>query len=316
MAVYDCFMFNNELDILEIRLRELDDVVETFVLVEAAQTHTGRPKPLHFAENRERFSKWSDRIRYIGINEFPSGMGAWDREKAQRLAISFALKDLKNDDLVIISDVDEIPRASAVEDTLARTDVDVIGLQLAHFHLRLNYLQLSGQDPVYVWPVAAWGRAFKQSSPQKLRDFRITLKKKRTEDRLDDNLAVLDHAGWHFSYIGDDDHVRLKLASFAHTEHAVSDVIEEFGVEEAIRRGLDTLGRPGFRWKSVAVNDYFPTYIRQNMERFASLIAPNPTHEIDLASVALRPTLVLVPMAKERKPAAPAMPSLDGPSGD
>ncbi|WP_372743574.1 hypothetical protein [Nisaea acidiphila] len=289
-------MFNNELDILELRLRELENVVDTFVLVEAAQTHTGLPKPLHFAENRERFTPWLDRIRYIGIKEFPSGLKPWGRENAQRRAISLGLKDLKNDDLVIISDVDEIPRASSIEETLTRKDVDVIGLQLTHFHLRLNYLQLEGRDPIFVWPVAAWGSAFKQSHPQKLRDFRITLKKKQATNRLDDNLAVLNHAGWHFSYIGDDDHVRQKLASFAHTEHAVSEVIETLGVEEAIRRGMDTLGRPGFRWKSVAINEYFPDFVRRSRDRFTHLIAPDPTHEINPDLVVDTPAMVLAPI--------------------
>ena len=53
--LFDCFTFFNELDPLELRLRELDALVHRFVLVEAPQTFTGRPKPLHFKLNRDRF---------------------------------------------------------------------------------------------------------------------------------------------------------------------------------------------------------------------------------------------------------------------
>lgn len=54
--IIDCFTFFNELDVLEIRLRELDGVVDRFVLVEATLTHQGKPKPLLYAENKERFA--------------------------------------------------------------------------------------------------------------------------------------------------------------------------------------------------------------------------------------------------------------------
>lgn len=285
MTVYDCFMFNNELDILELRLRELEDVVDRFVLVEAAEAHSGIAKPLHYNENKARFARWADRITHIEIQCFPSNMDAWSRENAQRNALSYGLKNISDDDLVIISDVDEIPRASAVRETLTRTDVDVIGLQLTHFHLRLNYLQIDGSDPVYVWPVAAWGHAYKRSNPQKLRDFRLTLKTKMLNGQLDSNLTVFQHAGWHFSYIGDDEHVRLKLESFAHREHAVSEVLETHGVEAAMHRGMDILGRDGFRWIGVALNDYFPEEIRKHPDSYASMLLAGCHYEVNVKAV-------------------------------
>ena len=76
----------------------------------------------------------------------------------------------------------------------------------------------------------------------------------------------------------------------------------DFGVEtteevlEAIRQGMDTLGRPGFRWRSVAVNGYFPDYLRQNSDRFANLIAPNATHEISLETVPDVAAIILTPV--------------------
>ena len=65
MKFYDCFLFNNELDLLEIRLKYLWDVVDTFVIVEADTTFAGEEKPLHFKENKERF-KWAEsKIKHV-----------------------------------------------------------------------------------------------------------------------------------------------------------------------------------------------------------------------------------------------------------
>lgn len=70
--IYDCFSFFNELDLLEIRLNTLDKVVDKFILFESTLTHTGNPKPLYYAENKDRFAKFSDRIVHIVVNDFPA----------------------------------------------------------------------------------------------------------------------------------------------------------------------------------------------------------------------------------------------------
>ena len=62
MKIYDCFIFFNELDLLEIRLKTLEKVVDYFLLVEATKTHRGQDKPLYFNENKERFKKWEKKI--------------------------------------------------------------------------------------------------------------------------------------------------------------------------------------------------------------------------------------------------------------
>ena len=65
--VYDCFNFFNELDILDIRLHELNDVVDKFVLIESVETFTGKSKPLFYNDNKERFKKFEDKIIHIII---------------------------------------------------------------------------------------------------------------------------------------------------------------------------------------------------------------------------------------------------------
>lgn len=74
MRVFDCFPFFNELDLLELRMRMLDDVVDYFVLAEADRTYSNQPKPLIFAENRDRFDRWKDRIIYVQAELDPTGL--------------------------------------------------------------------------------------------------------------------------------------------------------------------------------------------------------------------------------------------------
>lgn len=109
MKIFDCFTFNNELDILEFRLEKLYSDVHRFVLVESRQTHTGFAKPLHFHNSKERFAKWADKISYF---ECPTdkSLQNWGYENYQRDFIRTCLEHLNcaNDDLVFISDVDEI----------------------------------------------------------------------------------------------------------------------------------------------------------------------------------------------------------------
>jgi hypothetical protein len=114
MQVVDCFIFADELDMLECRLTELEEVVDWFVLVEAESTFQGDPKPLAYAEHRDRFARWSDRIVHV-VAELPDA-SAWIREAAQREAIIDGLRalPLAPDDTIVLSDVDEIWRPSVV----------------------------------------------------------------------------------------------------------------------------------------------------------------------------------------------------------
>src|SRR3954453_15788720 len=113
--IYDCFLFFNELDGLEIRLHVLAAVVDRFVLVEARQTHQRAAKPLHYAENRARFEPFVDRIEHVVVEEFPpEATGTWACENWQRNAIRLGIRSAKAGDTILISDVDEIPRPECV----------------------------------------------------------------------------------------------------------------------------------------------------------------------------------------------------------
>ena len=96
------FPFFKELEILEIRLRELWDLTDKFVLVESRKTHSGRDKPLFFADHRERFAPFMDKILHV-VADPPDDAEIWQRERFQRDAIERGLLDANPEDLIIVS---------------------------------------------------------------------------------------------------------------------------------------------------------------------------------------------------------------------
>ena len=114
MKIYDCFTFYNELDLLEIRLRELYNTVDHFVIVESNQTFTNRPKQLIFKQHQDRFQEWADKIIHVQHTS-PAHNNPWLNETAQRNAILLGLASASDEDLVIVSDDDEVLRASSVK---------------------------------------------------------------------------------------------------------------------------------------------------------------------------------------------------------
>lgn len=293
MRVFDAFMFNNELDVLELRLAELASVVDRFVLVEAAETHSARPKPLHFEANRHRFQRYLDRIEHVKVECFANLTDAWARENSQREAIRLGLQDLADDDFVIISDVDEIPRPSAIARLRSLPGAAFVGMRLALFYLRFNYLQLRGADPVFVWPVAVRGDVLRRLGPQQVRNMRTALHRAHRLGTLAADQVVLDHAGWHFSYVGDDQSVRDKLASFAHLELARSEALEQHGIDGILSQRLDLFNRPHFQWVAVALNEYFPATLVGAADRYRDLLVSAPEYVNDIAATMAGRVVVL-----------------------
>ena len=105
--IYDCFTFYNELDLLELRLTELYDFVDHFVLVEADTTYTSRPKPFYYEENKSRYSQWADKIIHIKVTDMPHDPDAWVNDRWQRDQIMRGIVEADDDDIIIVEDADE-----------------------------------------------------------------------------------------------------------------------------------------------------------------------------------------------------------------
>jgi len=276
MKIYDCFTFFNELDLLEIRLEELWDVVDYFILSESTLSHSGKPKELIFNNNKDRFKKYESKIRYVNVDDMPETNDSWVRERYQRKACERALYDVQPEDLIIVSDVDEIPRAEALE--MVREDTNNYEryiFTIPMFQYKLNYMKyfdISKQPNIMVT------RANVFTNPQQEREYTWPWTPKPAD------IVFVDHGGWHFTYFGDNDHAITKIKNFAHTETNTPEMIERHNVEWFIE---NKYGHHGInhheRYDIVQVDDYFPKFVVDNLERWKHAIVPNSVfHVTDL----------------------------------
>ena len=170
--VYDCFTFFNELDLLEIRLNTLSDVVDCFVIAEATRTHRGKPKELFFEKNRTRYAGFLDRIRYIVVDDLLPESEVdedrynlpWVNENRQRNALSRGLEDINDDDVIMLSDVDEIPRPAAVKQALPIAENGaIVRLLMEMYYYFANFKDF--HDPIWtLGTVMIAGHTFRTTS--------------------------------------------------------------------------------------------------------------------------------------------------------
>lgn len=250
--IIDAFLFCNELDLLEARFRILDAVVDRFVVAESTVTFAGTKKPLWFAENRDRFGPWRDKINHVAIADTPdSGQNRWAREHFQRNAIVRGLTDVGFGDLVALSDVDEIP------------DPATLGLRRMGGYTQVFsvwYINAICRDAPWVGTTVLPRITYDRVTPQDVRNRRHEFPR-------------WAKGGWHFAYLMDAADIHAKLRSFSHAEwdnpetHATIEVRRQvlrdpFGAHE---RPLDVV--------DVATG-YFPQYLKDNLQRYQSWLTP------------------------------------------
>lgn len=246
---YDCFSFFNELDILEIRLATLYDTVDRFVIAESNYTHTGQPKPLYFKENEARFARFSDKIIHV-VSRDPatpkkaaSDIGySWICENIQRNATIDAIRPFLHDnDVLIISDLDEIPKPQAI-----RKAVEIGGavrLRQKLYYYYLNYRNCTSPFWTSGSVVLRWKDFRNEETFALLRnDIALTPSENRgptaTKVRFLSQIKMLRDGGWHFSYMGGIEAIVRKLHSIADGRFATK------CTPEYIQRCIDTGNDP------------------------------------------------------------------------
>jgi hypothetical protein len=207
-AVVDACLFFNEVDLLALRFEELWDVVDRFVVVEATWSHAGAEKPLFFAEHRTRFAPYLEKVVYHALTGRPAARPRNEAERAalesrQRDAIGEALEPLRlvGRDLVLVSDVDEIPRADAVaslRDRLGRSPFAVFVQR--HYHRYVNHAWPTGDPPRWLGSVACRARTLRRIGAHRVRrgGNRAGVLLEATDPRWS---YVLD-GGWHLTWMG------------------------------------------------------------------------------------------------------------------
>jgi beta-1,4-mannosyl-glycoprotein beta-1,4-N-acetylglucosaminyltransferase len=252
VAVWDCFTFFNELDVLEVRLTELDERVDHFVLAESPLTHRGHPKPLYFEENRSRFARWDHKIIHLVVDLPETCPDPWERERRQRDAMAEVLvAEADPADLVILTDVDEVPRESAVPKILEMTLTGPVALGM-----RLYYYELHWRDPgIWLHPKAI-----------RVRDLdRLVFRRGGTlsDLRLVFELPVVSEAGWHFSSFMAPHAIAEKMRAFAHAELDTSGTNDPAKLLQARMAGVSPAGSVLDR-----VNDPFPPHVLRLLGQF------------------------------------------------
>lgn len=234
MKIYDAFLFFNELDLLDIRLNLLNDVVDKFVIVESTVTFSGKPKTLFFNENKDKFSQFSDKIIHVIVDDTPedfynlpfisnpsskkdefknkilkylnesSGWGRhekqWGREIYQRESILNGLIDCDDNDMIIMSDVDEIPNPDEVL-SIRNNPNGVYEFKQNMFYYYINTLKERGWSGPKIAP---WS-VLKDNSLNILRQNKLTT-------------VVVNNGGWHLSFMGGESRIKDKIEAYAHQE--------------------------------------------------------------------------------------------------
>lgn len=253
--VFDCFTFFNELEILDLRLAEMSEVVDYFVLVESSLTFTGLPKPLYFLENQNRYAAFKDKIIHIVVDDFPETHSFWAREHYQREAIRRGLEKCQSDDLVIISDVDEILRPRCVK---AACELD----GFIQFHMDMYQFFLNLRAYKDSWTACF---AFKYEYINRVPDFsRIRPKQHKAEIEaiFPGKFYRLHDAGWHFTHLGGLDMLRQKFKSYSHANDLWPRCMMREG---ALVKHLAMGGVVGNCWQLsefLPIDDTFPVHVQ------------------------------------------------------
>jgi len=268
MKIVDCFTFYNELDLLQYRLAALYDYVDFFILVEANTTFAGHTKPTHYIDNMHLFEKYRDKIIHMVADlpfKYPdidyANRDQWKNEYFQRNCIKECAKleqvGLSKDDLVIISDLDEIIDPQRLPEFRNGQLLTYKGFTLSQ---DMYYYNLHCKNTWF------WSKA-------KIVTYEYLLQKTPEEIRQSD-LPLLEKGGWHLSYFGDVAFIRNKLKEFSHQEYNSPEYTDDNIITQRLENGVDLFGRDYVHMTHVPINQnpylpplynvYLNKYIRNN----------------------------------------------------
>ena len=291
MKIYDCFMYFDEDLLLDLRLNYLDKFVEKFVITEATYTHNGDRKKLRFDINN--FKKFKDKISYIVVDRQPDNikeilksdneeergekliLNGMARDYFQRENLQKGIEAANDNDLILISDLDEIPNLNNLNFTKINNNVIIFEQKMFYYKLNLFYEDFKWQGTK--------GVKFKNFiSPQWLRNIKG---KKYPKWRIDtwfskkkySNLFYIKNGGWHFTCLRTAEELEKKLLNFAHHyEYEKSGInINDLRklIEEKRVMYDHNIDSKGYKWSGKSILkkvelDQLPSYINSNLQKY------------------------------------------------
>lgn len=243
MIIIDGFIFNDELDLLEYRLELLFPYIDFFILVESKQTFTGKPKEAYFEQwkSHPRFQKYGSKIIHILLNQLehpePNNQKEiWENEWYQRNCIHIGIQNihriqpLSEQDILIISDVDEIPNPYTqclIKNGEVRI-LEMYHLELDFYYYSLNYRKKKPWKFAKIMPMKSYFTEGK-GSPEECRKNHCT--------------HHVPLGGWHLSYFCSPEHIQKKISQFSHQEYNTPTYNQLERIQECMRTGKDLFDR-------------------------------------------------------------------------
>jgi len=265
MAIYDCFQYFNEDHIVDLRLNILNEYVDYFVISESTKTHQGKDKKINF--DIKNFSKFEKKIIFITadykekINFDKHTGGESPIEQHQRNSLINGIKDASQEDLIILSDSDEIPDLTKLSEIKKNKKFIVFSQKMFMYKLNLQNLDESN------WMGSRITKKKNIRSMQELRNLKF---KHYPFWRVDKFNQQIINGGWHFSYMQTPEQILYKIKSFSHGEYD-NENLNEKKIMEKILENKDILDR-GTKLKKISIDATFPKYIFQNKEKFKDWI--------------------------------------------
>lgn len=271
MKIYDCITFFQSNLLFDLRFHTLKDVVDHFVICEATKTHVGKPKKILF--NFKKWKKYGDKIRFIKVNDLPKinikGKKDYELLKIQMEKLFFGIKDASENDLIILSDEDEIPNPYRIKDfSSAKYKYGIFMQKL--YNYKINILNLTeGKNN---WP----GSRICKKKYLKSFFYLRTLKVKNIYSAFwkfykEKSIQLIKNGGWHFSYLMPPKEILYKINNMAHTELNENNFKNLQDIKNKIQNLKDIFDRKNL-YKKVKVDKTYPKYILKNKNKFKNFI--------------------------------------------
>ncbi len=295
MKIYDCFQFFDEEMLLDLRLNVLNKYVDKFVITEATYMHNGKTKKLNFDINK--YSKFKDKIIYIVVDKQPPDLfkihesdknkndrwgqklvlNGYKRDNYQRQMAAGALKNIEQEDWIIINDIDEIPNLENINFSEIKNKIVIFKQQIFYYKFNLLYPKIS-------WYGSKACRKKDFISPQWLRDLKH---KKYPFWRLDilfskkkyNNIFHVHSGGWHFTNIKSASDIEKKLLNYTHHYEFEQSGLNANDLEKKISERKiiydHSVDQRKNKWRSektlTKINlDNMPSYLRENYKKYTN----------------------------------------------
>jgi len=294
--IFDTFLFFNELDLLEIRLNTLYEYVDYFVVCECTKTFSGKNKPLYFNENKDRFEKYRNKIISYVVDEYPKDFRNFNKKYFTNYNLSYSHKHngksainltndckleifqrdsiieaflgkIKGSDIVMYSDVDEIPNPKSILDLEELLEYN----EIIHFNMKwyIYYLNNFCSNEWFGTRAVKFNYLHNKS---------IDLIRYDTENRLKiKHGKIIDDAGWHFSYLGGFEMVKTKLKSIAYKGNKSTWLVNLINkiysgrLRKKFEKNQD-LTFSNRKYTIVKIDNSFPKTIVKNLKKYGHLI--------------------------------------------